>query len=64
MWRNPLIQIGVVVGLAEISPPSPLSRFILRMTDDIAFTKLAMILTFFVLAAAISYGLILHWAYS
>jgi len=31
------------------------------MTDDILFSKFLIILTFFVLAAAISYGLILHW---
>ena len=35
-----------------------------EMTDDITLTKVAMILTFFVLATAISYGLILHWTYS
>lgn len=28
---------------------------------DIPFTKLFILLTFFVLAATISYGLILHW---
>jgi len=30
------------------------------MTDDITFTKLAMILTFFVLAAAIACGITLN----
>ena len=64
VWRSLCWTESLFTSLAEITPPSPMSRFVLRMAVDISHTKLAMILTFFVLATSISYRLILHKTYS